>query len=67
MITEFKKYKRLFAFGCSFTCYIYPTWADIIYQSLNEDCEFYNCGRSGGGNLFISHRITEAKIGRAHV
>ena len=57
---DFKKYKRLFAFGCSFTCYIMPTWADLIYKSCNDDIQFFNCGKSGGGNLFIAHRITEA-------
>jgi hypothetical protein len=60
MITDLKKYKRIFAFGCSFTNYLYPTWADIIYKSMNPDVEFYNLGKSGGGNLFISHRIVEA-------
>ena len=60
MITDLKKYKRIFAFGCSFTSYLYPTWADIIYKSMNPDVEFYNLGKSGGGNLFISHRIVEA-------
>jgi len=60
MITDLKKYKRVFAFGCSFTCYLYPTWADIIYKSMSPNVEFYNLGQSGGGNLFISHRIVEA-------
>jgi hypothetical protein len=61
MITDLTKYKRIFAFGCSFTSLIiYPTWADIIYKSMNPDVEFYNLGKSGGGNLFISHRIVEA-------
>ena len=27
---------------------------------MNPDVEFYNLGKSGGGNLFISHRIVEA-------
>lgn len=60
MITDLKKYKRIFAFGCSFTSYLYPTWADIIYKSMSPKVEFYNLGKSGGGNLFISHRIVEA-------
>ena len=60
MITDLKKYKRIFAFGCSFTSYLYPTWADIIYKSMDPNVEFYNLGKSGGGNLFISHRIVEA-------
>lgn len=56
---DFKKYKRVFAFGCSFTCYQYPTWANLI-QKACVNAEFYNFGRSGGGNLFISSRIVEA-------
>jgi hypothetical protein len=60
MITDLKKYKRIFAFGCSFTSYLYPTWADMVYKSMSPDVEFYNLGKSGGGNLFISHRIVEA-------
>jgi hypothetical protein len=60
MITDLTKYKRIFAFGCSFTGYIYPTWADIIYKSMSPDVEFYNFAKSGGGNVFIANRITEA-------
>jgi hypothetical protein len=60
MITDLTKYKRIFAFGCSFTSYIYPTWADLIYKSMSPDTEFYNFGKSGGGNVFIANRITEA-------
>lgn len=60
MITDLTKYKRIFAFGCSFTSYIFPTWADIIHKSMSPDTEFYNFGKSGGGNIFIANRITEA-------
>lgn len=60
MITDLTKYKRIFSFGCSFTAYIYPTWADLIYKSMSPDVEFYNFGKSGGGNVFIANRITEA-------
>jgi len=60
MITDLTKYKRIFAFGCSFTSYIFPTWADLIHKSMNPDTEFYNFGKSGGGNVFIANRITEA-------
>ena len=59
MITDLTKYKRIFAFGCSFTGYIYPTWADLIYKSMNPDTQFYNYGKAGGGNVFIANRITE--------
>lgn len=60
MITDLTKYKRIFAFGCSFTGYIYPTWADLIYKSMSPDVKFYNFAKSGGGNVFIANRITEA-------
>ena len=50
------KYKRLFTFGCSFTNYIWPTWADIVGQ----DFEFYeNWGRTGAGNHFIFNSVME--------
>ena len=60
MITDLEKYKRLFAFGCSFTSYMWPTWADIMYKSMKPESEFYNFAKSGGGNVFIANRITEA-------
>jgi hypothetical protein len=51
------KYKRLFTFGCSFTRYLWPTWADI----LAEDIPYYeNWGCGGAGNLYISNAIMEA-------
>lgn len=57
---NYKEYKRIFAFGCSFTNYFFwPTWADIIaYESKNA--EFYNFGQTGAGNLFIMERIIAA-------
>jgi hypothetical protein len=59
-VTDLSKYKRLFAFGCSFTQYFYPTWADVLYKSMDPAIPFYNLGRSGGGNVFIANRLTEA-------
>lgn len=56
---DFEKYKRVFAFGCSFTGYKYPTWANIMDKHIKPE-EFYNFARSGGGNTFIANRITEA-------
>lgn len=48
---------RLFTFGCSFTSYKWPTWADIAgYEFL----EFHNYGMCGGGNLFIFNSLVEA-------
>lgn len=52
-----KNYKRFFAFGCSFTQYCWPTWADIISKEFKES---YNYGRSGGGNFFIYQSLIEA-------
>ena len=59
MIFDWSKYKRFFTFGCSFTCYMWPTWADVISKEMPE-AEFYNFGKSGSGNPLISYRIAEA-------
>jgi hypothetical protein len=48
---------RLFAFGCSFTNYEWPTWADIL--GVDYDV-FENWGRTGAGNHFILYSIIEA-------
>jgi hypothetical protein len=57
---DFKKYKRVFIFGCSFTYYCWPTWANVLTYECKEDTEIYNFGRAGGGNLFISERVIAA-------
>jgi hypothetical protein len=54
---NFKKYKRFFAFGCSFTSYNWPTWADIISKEFDQS---YNYGRPGAGNFFIYQSLIEA-------
>lgn len=59
MIDLSKPYERVFAFGCSFTKYMYPTWADIIANEL-PNSEYYNFGTIGSGNLLISNRIAQA-------
>ena len=59
MISDLSRYKRFFAFGCSFTSYVPPTWANILASEM-PDCEFYNFGIGGGGNLFITNRIVQA-------
>ena len=52
-----KKYKRFFAFGCSFTNYQWLTWADII----GNDIDYYeNWGWPGAGNHFIFNSVIEA-------
>lgn len=54
------KYKRFFSFGCSFTNYLWPTWADITAHQLQ--IESYNYGQAGMGNVGILHRILEADL-----
>ena len=51
--------KRLFTFGCSFTQWNWPTWADILGKNydLHE-----NWGISGIGNRAISQRISECVL-----
>jgi hypothetical protein len=56
---DFSKYKRFFAFGCSFTSYNWPTWADVLASEM-PNAELYNFGHCGGGNSMISNRIVEA-------
>lgn len=46
------------AFGCSFTNYIWPTWADLVNQV--EPCRNY--GRSGVGNKAIFTRVISALV-----
>ena len=46
---------KLITFGCSFTDYSWPTWADII--ALDLDCEYENWAIGGGGNQQIARRI----------
>jgi hypothetical protein len=48
---------RLFTFGCSFTKYNWPTWADFINIGW---VEYYNWGHPGIGNRAIAERIAEA-------
>jgi hypothetical protein len=51
--------KRFFAFGCSFTRYEWPTWADIIG---NEFEHYENWGNPGAGNFFIFNAIIECHL-----
>lgn len=46
---------KLITFGCSFTDYSWPTWADIIAYDL--DCEYENWAIGGAGNQQIARRI----------
>jgi hypothetical protein len=56
---DFKKYQRIFIFGCSFTQYCWPTWANLLSWEAPH-ATTYNFAQRGGGNLFISERIIVA-------
>ena len=49
--------KRLFTFGCSFTRYKWPTWADALAPQFDQH---YNFAEGGAGNSFILWSIAEA-------
>ena len=52
---------RFFTFGCSYTGYQYPTWADLlICQAKEDNIKGLNAGWSGAGNQYIASRIWEA-------
>lgn len=56
---DFDRYNRLFVFGCSFTGYRWPTWADILSWKMS-DAEYHNFARSGAGQLFIVSQLSQA-------
>jgi len=59
MLTE---NSRIFTFGCSFTEFPWPTWADIIINHAESEVPGVvgeNWGRCGAGNTFIASRIWE--------
>ena len=51
--------KRLFAFGSSFTHYVWPTWVDAVGSSHFD--QYYNYGRAGAGNRYIAEKILEVQ------
>lgn len=50
---------RLFTFGCSFTQYHWPTWADILGKEFDE---FQNWGLNGSGNYCIFNSLNECML-----
>lgn len=50
---------RLFTFGCSFTQYKWPTWADILGKNYDF---FENWGKCGAGNMYIGNTVVQANI-----
>lgn len=55
-IVLYSKMSRLFTFGCSFTDYEWPTWADIIGQEFDY---YENWARGGMGNQYIFNSLIE--------
>jgi len=56
---DFSKYNRFFAFGCSFTDYNWPTWANIIAQEIPDH---YIYAKSGAGNFYIFQALMQATL-----
>ena len=57
---DYKKYKRVFIFGCSFSAYeLWPGWAELLCMEM-PDAEKFNYAQQGGGNLFISSMVAYA-------
>jgi hypothetical protein len=50
---------KLITFGCSFTNYAWPTWADFFGLEFDE---FENWGIPGIGNVAIANRVSEYLI-----
>lgn len=48
------EYNRLFAVGCSYTQYAFPTYADILGLNFHK---YVNLGKSGGGNKYIFNTL----------
>jgi len=48
--------KRLFAFGCSFTNYRWPTWVDCLAPEFDQT---QNWGQAGSGNHYIFNSVME--------
>jgi hypothetical protein len=51
--------KRLFVFGCSFTNYDWPTWADMLSLEFEY---FENWAMPGLGNRAIAERLAECHL-----
>ena len=47
----------LYTYGCSFTNYLWDTWADHMGKNFDN---FVNHGQAGAGNQYILHKLTES-------
>ena len=55
-----RAFNRVFTFGCSFTNWMWPTWADILMY--DQGVEGQNWGINGAGNVCIFYRMIECDI-----
>lgn len=53
---------RLFTFGCSYTRWHWPSWADIIARDIG--CHYENWAEPGLGNVGIQHKMLECDLKR---
>lgn len=51
---------RLFTFGCSFTEYLWPTFADYAWKAMGKPEGSFNYGAPGAGNPYIFSSILKA-------
>ena len=56
---DFSRYRHIWCFGCSFTRYRWPTWADLLARQYPAT----NLGKSGAGNQYIFHQLARTKRG----
>jgi len=60
-MNNISKYDRIFTFGCSWTNYVWPTWAEMI-RYTDQSPEVHNWGISGIGNVGIFYRMIECDL-----
>ena len=53
--SQINQYKRIITFGCSWTKYLWPTWANVISEIL--EVPLVNQGYAGIGNVAILHKM----------
>jgi hypothetical protein len=56
-LIDFQKYRHIWCFGCSFTKWSWPTWADLLANKYPAT----NLGQSGAGNQYIFHQLIRKK------
>ena len=56
---DLTQYKRHFTFGCCFTNYYWPSWADVIANAM-PDAGYVNTAKPGAGNSYILAKLSQA-------